>query len=133
MKEMTSSVLQRFHAEDSGSVAGLAWLRGARERCAVASARRLEQRHMVRGKAEWASARWLLWEEERTGFSFGLIARGEDARGGGCMCCAWRPGGRWRASEQQLAQSGCNIGGRHQRGRNDAQGRVRKASDRAPF
>jgi hypothetical protein len=26
--------------------------------------------------------------------------------GGGCMCCAWRPGGRWHASERQLAWSG---------------------------
>jgi hypothetical protein len=41
-KEVASSVLQRFLTEDSGSTAGLAWLRGARERCVVASARRLE-------------------------------------------------------------------------------------------
>jgi hypothetical protein len=44
MKEAASSVLRQFLAEDSGSAAGLAWLRGTRERCAVASARCLEQR-----------------------------------------------------------------------------------------
>jgi hypothetical protein len=53
MKEATGSVLQRFLAEDGGSAAGLAWLRGAWERCAVASARRLEKRQMARGRAEW--------------------------------------------------------------------------------
>jgi hypothetical protein len=59
-------VLQRFLAEDSGSAAGLAWLRGARAQCAAASARRLEQRRTRRGRAEWAGPRRLLWEEERT-------------------------------------------------------------------
>jgi hypothetical protein len=38
MKEATSSVLQRFFAVDGGSVVGLAWLRGAREWCAVVNA-----------------------------------------------------------------------------------------------
>jgi hypothetical protein len=35
------------------------------------------------------SARRLLRKEERTGFSFGPTARGEDARGDGCMRYAW--------------------------------------------
>jgi hypothetical protein len=38
MKEATSSVLQRFFAVDGGSAVGLAWLRGAREWCAVVNA-----------------------------------------------------------------------------------------------
>jgi hypothetical protein len=38
MKEAASSVLQRFFAVDGGSGAGLAWLRGARERCTVVNA-----------------------------------------------------------------------------------------------
>jgi hypothetical protein len=38
MKEAASSVLQRFLAVDSGSAAGLVWLRGAQKRCAVVSA-----------------------------------------------------------------------------------------------
>jgi hypothetical protein len=38
MKEAAGSVLQLFLATDSGSVASLAWLRGARERCAVVNA-----------------------------------------------------------------------------------------------
>jgi hypothetical protein len=32
--------------------------------------------------------------------------------GGGCMRGAWRPGGRWRASERQLARSARCAGGR---------------------
>jgi hypothetical protein len=28
------------------------------------------------------------------------------------MCYAWSPGGRWRASERQLARSGRSAGGR---------------------
>jgi hypothetical protein len=35
------------------------------------------------------SARRPSWDEERTEFSFGLNVRGDDARGGGCMHCAW--------------------------------------------
>jgi hypothetical protein len=38
MKEAASSVLQRFFAADGGSGAGLAWLRGAQERCTVVNA-----------------------------------------------------------------------------------------------
>jgi hypothetical protein len=82
---------------------------------------------------EVASARRLLQEEERSGFSIGPTVRGEDARGGGCMRCAWRPGGRWHTSERQLARSGHSAGGRHQHGRNDAQTHARKTSDRASF
>jgi hypothetical protein len=37
-KEAGGSVLQWFLAVDGGSVAGLAWLRGAREQCAVVGA-----------------------------------------------------------------------------------------------
>jgi hypothetical protein len=80
----------------------------------VAIARCLEQRRTMRCRAEWAGARRLLWEEERTCFSFGPTARGEDTQGGGCMRCAWRLGGRWR-------------------GQNNTQARACKASDRAPF
>jgi hypothetical protein len=115
MKEAVGLVLQRFLAEDSGSTASLSWLRGIRERCAMASTRCLEQRRMTRGRAEWASARRLLREEETTGFSFGPAARGEDARGGGCMHCTWRLGGRWHTLERQLARSGRSAGGRHRR------------------
>jgi hypothetical protein len=30
------------------------------------------------------------------------------------MCCAWRSGGRWHASERQLAWLGCSAGSQHQ-------------------
>jgi hypothetical protein len=60
MNEAADSVLQRVLAEDSGSVADMAWLGGARRRCAVASTQRLEWRWTARGRAEWASARRLL-------------------------------------------------------------------------
>jgi hypothetical protein len=53
------------------------WLSGRLGVVAIAWC--LEQRRTMRGRAEWASARRLLWEEERTGFSFGPTARGEDA------------------------------------------------------
>jgi hypothetical protein len=38
MKEEAGSALQRFLVEDTGSAASLAWLRGTREQCVVASA-----------------------------------------------------------------------------------------------
>jgi hypothetical protein len=65
MKEVAGSVLQRFLAADGGSAAGLAWLRGARERCTVVSASTLgaEEHGDERaeadgeGRAEWAVVR----------------------------------------------------------------------------
>jgi hypothetical protein len=72
-KEVAGSVLRRFLAEDSGSAASLAWLRGAQERSKVTSAQRLEQRR--RREVEWSA--WCsaaIAEEERTGFSFGPTA-----------------------------------------------------------
>jgi hypothetical protein len=35
--------------------------------------------------------------------------------GGGCMCYTGRPGGKWRASERQLARLGCSAGSRLRR------------------
>jgi hypothetical protein len=73
MKEAVDSVLQRFLEEDNGSAAGLAWLRGARERCGVVGA----SAHGAEGcgdegaeadcesRAEWVGVRQLSREEER--------------------------------------------------------------------
>jgi hypothetical protein len=74
MKEAAGSVLQCFLEEDSGSAAGLAWLRGARERCGVVGASALgAEGHDDEGaeadcesRAEWAGIRRLSREEERT-------------------------------------------------------------------
>jgi hypothetical protein len=89
MKEVAGSVLQQFLAVDGGSAAGLAWLRGTQERCAVVSPLALGAEERSERQNGAASTRRLLLKEERTGFSFGPTARGEDARGGGCMRFMW--------------------------------------------
>jgi hypothetical protein len=58
-----------------------------------------------RREAEWVGARRLLREEDRTSFSFGPIARGEDARSGGCMRCVWS--GRGGQSIALVRGGGC--------------------------
>jgi hypothetical protein len=73
MNEAVGSVLQHFLEEDSGSAAGLACLRGARERCGVvdASAHGAEGRGDegaeadCESRAEWVGVRRLSREEER--------------------------------------------------------------------
>jgi hypothetical protein len=95
MKEAADSVLQWFLLVDDGSAAGLAWLRGARERCAVVTALVLGAEEHHERQSGGASAQRLLQKEERTSFSFRPTARGEDAQGGGCMRCAWSRRGGW--------------------------------------
>jgi hypothetical protein len=82
VKEAASSVLRRFLAADGGSAAGLAWLRGARERCTVVRTLALgaEERGNEgveadgESKVEWVGVRWLSHKEERM-TSFGPTAQ----------------------------------------------------------
>jgi hypothetical protein len=96
-------VLQRFLAADGGLAAGLAWLKGTRERCAVVSTSALgaEERDNEgveaddESRAEWVGVRRLSWEEERTtslldrqrdevthGAAAACVARGADVAAG---------------------------------------------------
>jgi hypothetical protein len=103
MKEATGSVLQRFFAVDGGSAVSLAWLRGAREWCAVVNASAIgkdergnegaeadgERQSGVGGRSAAIAGRG------ENNFSFGPTARRDNTRGGGCMRHAWsRRGGR---------------------------------------
>jgi hypothetical protein len=80
---------------DGGSAAGLAWLRGTRERCAVVSASSLgaEERGDEGVEAHGESrVGWHLVAvtgRGKNGFSFGPTARRDDARGSGGMRHEW--------------------------------------------
>jgi hypothetical protein len=72
-KEAAGSVLRRFLTADGGSTVGLAWLRGARERCGVVGTLTLGAEECGdegaeadgESKVEWAGVRRLSREEER--------------------------------------------------------------------
>jgi hypothetical protein len=76
VKEAADLLLRRFLAADSGSAAGLAWLRGTRERCAVVGASALGAEERGDGGAEadgksrveWVGVRRLSRKEERMVF-----------------------------------------------------------------
>jgi hypothetical protein len=89
-------VLRRFLTVDGGSAAGLAWLRGTRERCGVvgASALGVEECGDERARMDSESRAELAafggyHGKRRDGFSHGPTVRWGDARGGGCMRRAW--------------------------------------------
>jgi hypothetical protein len=90
----------------------------ARGWCSVASARRLEQRRTARGRVEWGESLTTAVRERREiGFYHGSMRIRHKAvhTAGGYMCYAGRLGGRWHASERQLARLGRSAGGRLQR------------------
>jgi hypothetical protein len=99
-------VLRRFLAADGGLAAGLAWLRGAREWCAVvnASALRAEERGDEGAEAddesrmEWVGVRWPSREEERT-TSLSDRQRNEVTHGAAAACIAY--GGHAVAGRQR--------------------------------
>jgi hypothetical protein len=107
-KEAAGSVLRRLLAVDGGSAAGMAWHRGARERCGVVGASALGAEECGEQGAEKHSESRVEWTafygchgKRRDGFSHGPTARRGDARGDGYMRHAWsRHGGRSAASGQ---------------------------------